>query len=235
MPQNPRHAHEHSQQGAVPSVQEFTVEIVAIADLRPHPRNYQDHPSDELEHLTESIIENGIYRNIVIASDNVILAGHGVVKAAAQMGKTQIPVYRLNVDSQHPRALKVLVGDNEIARLSMKDDRALTELLKELNSIDMHGLVGTGFDDNMLAGLLYVTRPMSEVKDKNEAAHWVGMPEYEDNTERLKVIVLFRNAQDRAQFAKRLDLEFTDNTRMTLSTWWPQKEQEDRASVRFEG
>ncbi len=114
-----------------PVISDFDVEIAKIADLRPHPRNYQGHPDDQLDHLIESIKANRIYRNIVIAQDNVILAGHGVVSAARKMGMDEIPVVRLEFDSDDPRALKVLTGDNEISHLAERDDRVLRAGLDE--------------------------------------------------------------------------------------------------------
>src|SRR3990167_8065544 len=135
------------------------IEMVKIERLRPHPRNYRDHPEDQLDHLSQSIKDNGFYRNVIISQDDVILAGHGVVKAATKMGLKEIPAVRLNVDSNDEHALKVLIGDNEIAHLATVDDRALTELLKELRDWDINRLIGTGFDANMIAALAFVTRP----------------------------------------------------------------------------
>ena len=63
-------------------------EMTPVSDLKPHPRNYKDHPDDQLEHIIESIKSTGFYRNIVIAQDGTILAGHGVVAAAKKMGLT---------------------------------------------------------------------------------------------------------------------------------------------------
>ncbi len=40
----------------------YTVRQMAVADLKPHPKNYKSHPSDQLEHLKQSITDNGIYR-----------------------------------------------------------------------------------------------------------------------------------------------------------------------------
>ena len=74
------------------------IELVEIAQLKPHPRNYRDHPDDQLEHLVQSIKDNGFYRNAVVSRDSVILAGHGVVKAAQKIGLKEIPVIRLDVE-----------------------------------------------------------------------------------------------------------------------------------------
>ena len=131
-----------------------TLELLPLADLRPHPRNDGTHPPDELAHLKASITTHGVYRNVVVANDGTILAGHGVIEAARALGHTQIPGQRLPYGPDDPRAVQVLVGDNHIARLRMQDDAALVELLQELQTHDPLALLGTGYDEAALAALV---------------------------------------------------------------------------------
>lgn len=207
-----------------------SVETADIASLNPHPKNYRKHPADQLEHLKKSLKANGFYRNVVVADDNTILAGHGVIEGAKALGWKQAPIIRLNIKANSPQALKILAGDNEISHLSENDDRALTELLREVKDKDIDGLMGTGYDDKMLAALAFVTRPASELQDFNAAAAWVGMPTYEPNQNPLKIVVSFKNKKDRAEFAKRLGINLTEKTR---AIWWPEKEKDDNSSLRF--
>lgn len=210
--------------------------MVPIDSIKSHPRNYRVHPDDEIDHLMESIRSNGIYRNIVIASDDVILAGHGVVQAAHRLGIEYVPAYRVDYDSDDPRAIKLLVSDNEISHLAMTDDRALAELLRELKDTDID-LLGTGYDDMMLANLVLVTRPASEIADLNAAAQWVGMPEYdlEGEDSRLEIIVRFVNEEDRQEFCRRLGLNASaiPTVGTGRSIWWPKREDDDNLSIRF--
>lgn len=212
--------------------EEFKTESVSIADLKPHPRNYRKHSEDQLKHIVESIRQHGLYRNVVITTDNTILAGHGVIEAAKKMKWKQISVIRLNVKPNEPRALKLLAGDNEISNLAENDDRALTELLKELQTSD--SLLGTGFDEQQLAALLMITRPSGEIKDFNEAAHWVGMPEFGVKEDDLKIVILFRNKKDRIKFQELNKLKTTYRSEIIWTAWWPEKKQDDIASVRFD-
>lgn len=130
-----------------------TLERVALADVRPHPRNYQQHPEAEIAHLMQSLTTHGVYRNVVIARDGTLLAGHGVVDAARRLGYTHLTMKRLDVDPNEPDALQVLVGDNEIARLAVKEADALVVLLEELRQEDPALLFGTGFDEATLKAL----------------------------------------------------------------------------------
>ncbi len=216
-----------------PSKSEIKIEKVPISELKPHPKNYRKHPDDQIDHLTESIGEHGFYRNVVISNDGVILAGHGVVEAAKKMKLKEIPVVRLGVSSSDPRAIKVLVGDNEIGHLGEVDDRALSQILKELKDADVEGLLGTGYDDKMLANLIYVTRPEAEIKDFDAAAHFVGLPEYGDSEKPINIVISFRSEADRQGFAEKCKLKILKKESKSWSTWWPEKEIDDATAVRF--
>jgi hypothetical protein len=207
-------------------------ETVSIDKLKPHPRNYRTHPEDQLAHIRESIRKNGIYRHVVVADDYTVLAGHGTLQAAKLEGYTEVPVVKLPLKADSPRALKVLTGDNEIGRLVDVDDYNLSQILKEVGDID--GLLGTGFDEMQLANLVMVTRPSSEIEDINEAAHWVGMPKFENVPAPLKLIISFKNEDHRNELLKRLKVKgFAKATGKTLSMWWPQRDREDVKSVAF--
>lgn len=212
-------------------------ETVAIADLKPHPRNYRAHPADQLEHLVQSLREHGLYRNIVVSRDGTILAGHGVVEAATELGWEEIAVIRLDVDPEDDQAIRVLTGDNELGRLAEVDDRLFSELLKELNDSDgeIDGLLGTGFDEQMLANLIYVTRPQSEIRSMDEAAHWAGMPDFGQVDEPLKIVVSCETPADRDDLMKKLGIHtVAKKTGDTWSAWWPPRDREDLSSLRFD-
>lgn len=206
---------------------------LSVADLVPHPRNYKAHPDDQIAHIMESIRTHGVYRNVVVARDGrTILAGHGVREAALRLKRETVLGVRVDLDPGEPLALKLLAGDNEMARLGMTDDRGLTELLRDVK--DSAGLLGTGFDDMMLANLLMVSRPASEVRDFNSAAEWVGMPEYESGGTLPKLVITFLNEEDRKQFTEQQGIRIDKVAGLTWSTRWPFTEREDVAGVRFE-
>jgi len=126
-------------------------EVVPLASLKPHPRNYKKHPAEQLKHLCASLRQYGQFRNVVVARDSTILAGHGVVLAMAKLGWEEATVVRLDLDPASPKALKLVALDNELPKFAETDDRMLTELLREVAAAD--GLLGTGFDDRSLTEL----------------------------------------------------------------------------------
>ena len=217
---------------------EFITEIVPLKTLSPHPRNYRDHPDDQLEHIKESIRANGYYRPIVTARDGTILAGHGVAKASAQLGQVNVPIRRMDLDPEEPAALKILAGDNEMSKLAMPDDRILTELLDEIarNVPGDDALLGTGFDNEKLAALLFVTRPMGEIRDFDAASEWTGLPEFDPSPIPPKMVIQFRNDDDREKFVAEFDIlvnkKFTKHAPV-WSAWWPARPRRDVESIKF--
>jgi hypothetical protein len=195
---------------AAPDVGAYATETVALGDLRAHPANYREHPTEQREHLLASIREYGIYRNIVVARDGTILAGHGVVEAAREGGLEAVPVVRLDLDADDPRALRLLAGDNEIARLAQTDARALADLLGE---IGREGWLGTGFDDGAFALLL------AELDGADPAGgDWAGMPPYEtaDHESAFRSTVHFRTPEDATAFFALIGRQ------QAASFWWPE-------------
>ena len=214
-----------------PIVETYPTEIKAIDDLKLHPRNYRKHPPEQIAHLKQSLKDNKQYRNIIVADDYTILGGHGVYLAAKALGWTHLEVKRLPIDPNSAQALKILAADNEISNLAEVDDRLLTEILKEVNEEDEAGLLGTGFDEQSLAGLVMVSRPQGEIQDFDAAAHWVGMPEYEAGQRALRVTVLFEDEETRMEFGRLFGVEFTAKTD---SMWYPPKSgQNDVRSLEF--
>lgn len=211
----------------------FSTELVPIESLKPHPKNYRKHLEEQLDHIAESVKANGIYKNIVVSSDGVILAGHGVYEACkARLKIPKVPIIRLALKSTSRKAMKILAGDNEMSKLAEVDDRLLSDILKDISDGD--DLLGTGFDKKMLANLIMVTRPESEIADENAAAHWVGMPEFEPGEETWRVIVHCRTQADRAKFLKYINAKVINKTvGKTASIYWPEKPKQDLKSVRF--
>lgn len=215
-----------------------SAEVVRLDSLRPHPDNYREHPPEQVAHVAASMREHGVYRNIVVAADSTILAGHGVALAAAEAGLDEVPVVRLSIAPDSPAALRLLAGDNEVGRLAEADDRKLAEILRGILDEDVDGLLGTGFDEEKLVNLIYVTRNADEIERKTDAAFWAGLPEFEPEDDRLRIIVAFESEDDRDRFMALIGAKIVNKrTGKTWSIWWPEKENEwDRAKTqRWQG
>lgn len=170
------------------------IEHVPLASLRPHPDNYRDHPEDQVEHIRASIRQHGVYRPLVVSNDDVVLAGHGLMIAEEAEGIETVPIVRVPYEHTDPRALQLLVGDNEIANLVDDSDAKLIDLLLQVqqSSDDADLLLGTGYSDQQLAALQALTAPPKSkgAWDPNDEWDKAGMDPYnsgETNDVRLTI------------------------------------------------
>ena len=125
-------------------------EPVPIGSIQAHPENYNHGDAGA---ISVSLDHLGQYRAIVVseASGN-ILAGNHTWMAAQMNGATEILAHLIPNLSPEDE-LRILVGDNQYARLATVDPYQLSEMLTELaHSAD--GLVATGYDGDMLDDLL---------------------------------------------------------------------------------
>lgn len=208
--------------------------MLPVTALTPHPQNYRSHPEAQLRHICESLRQHGFYRNVVIARDGTILAGHGVVLAAKMNDITHVPTIRVDLEPTDSRALKILTGDNELGRFAEDDDRMLTELLREIRETDPTALLGTGYDDSMLAALVMVTRPAHEIANLEGAGEWLGLPEYhETDGDIFQLVVTFTSEEDRAAFVEQKSIDIIKAQKRVWSARWPISDREDADSIRF--
>lgn len=196
--------------------------LLPLAELRPHPRNYRIHPPDQLAHIAASIKANGFYRNVVVARDGTILAGHGVVQACEMLGIGEVPCIQLDVEPGDARALRVLAGDNEISALGENDDALLGGLIQEIMN-GTEALLGTGLDEARAHALATAAAPLEKL------AEWEHLPA-EDTTAAVadsatstptcvhKVVVRFASDEDVAAFARLIG----QNIRKQSSVWFAQ-------------
>lgn len=127
-------------------------ELVAVGELKPHPKNPNRHSDGQIELLTKNIRYFGWRRTISVSRlSGYIVAGHGRLMAAQKLGVSAVPVdYQDFANESDEKA--VLLADNQLAELADMDDEELKSLLKELDGqIDLDL---TGFDAVAVEDLL---------------------------------------------------------------------------------
>jgi len=202
--------------------------MIPVSQMKPHPRNYREHPQEQIDHIKASIKSNTFTRNVVLAKDFTLLGGHGVHIAAEQMGLEVLPARVLDLDPNSIEALAVLAGDNEIGELGIIDDQKLVSLLVDIRKSGE--LEGTGYDDMRLSNLVFITRPPGDDDDFDAYAEWVGLPAYEPMEEPWKITVNFASEEDREAFGKLIGVNITDSMK---STWYPPRPKDDVSSIEF--
>ena len=122
------------------------LEYLAISDLKPNPRNARLHSKKQLHQIGASIDEFGFNVPVLIDRGNVIIAGHGRVEAARNLGMETVPVLRIeHLTDAQKRAFAL--ADNKIALNSSWDQEILQLDLKELCALDLNfDLEITGFE-----------------------------------------------------------------------------------------
>jgi ParB-like chromosome segregation protein Spo0J len=127
-----------------------------VEALIPYARNSRTHSDEQVAQIAASIREFGFTNPVLVDDEGGIVAGHGRVMAARQIGMTAVPTINVGWLSERQRRAYV-IADNQLAMNAGWDSMALSAELSDLQDIgfDM-GLLG--FDAEALAGLLGSTR-----------------------------------------------------------------------------
>jgi ParB-like chromosome segregation protein Spo0J len=107
--------------------------LTPVEQLRPYGQNARTHSQDQIEQITNSILEFGFTNPVLIDRDGVILAGHARVKAAKIIGMTEVPTLCLTeLDAAKRRAY--VVADNKLALNAGWDCEILASELKAIDT-----------------------------------------------------------------------------------------------------
>lgn len=121
------------------------VENLPLDRLRPWPRNARTHSRKQVKQIADSIQRFGFTNPVLIDGDDHILAGHGRVAAARQLGMPTAPCLRLDHMTAAEKRAYVL-ADNKLAINAGWDEELLAIELKELMEADIGFDIGiTGF------------------------------------------------------------------------------------------
>jgi ParB-like chromosome segregation protein Spo0J len=103
-------------------------------DLRPDGRNPRRHPTAQIRRIAKSMQTFGFLMPILINQDGRVVAGHGRLQAALNLGLEQVPTVQFDhLSEAQQRAY--LLADNQLALSSTWDDKLLAEQLKELSDL----------------------------------------------------------------------------------------------------
>jgi DNA modification methylase len=131
------------------------IEMRPTERLVPYARNARTHPEWQIAQIAASIAEFGFTNPILVGDDDVIVAGHGRLLAAEQIGLEEVPVIVLrHLTETQRRAL--VIADNKIAENAGWDEELLRRELAALQDADFDlGLTGFGEDElaQVLSGL----------------------------------------------------------------------------------
>jgi DNA modification methylase len=211
----------HSGQG-VPAGQPPLLKVVyrRIEELTLDPANPRRHSKKQILQLARSIDRFGFNVPILVDRFGNVIAGHGRLLAAKQLGLTEVPT--LCLDHLTPaQARGFMIADNRLTEIATWDDRLLAQQLKDLSLLDLDfDLEDIGFEmaeiDLRIASLDELPDPENDPADAvPDIAVGSAVSKRGDLWELGGHRVLCGNALDPAAFAALLDeqqaaMAFTD-------------------------
>lgn len=128
------------------------IEVWPIEKLVPYERNARTHSAAQVAQLAASITEFGFVNPILVDTGAGVIAGHGRLAAAKDLGLKEVPVVVLDHLSPEQRKAYV-IADNKLALNAGWDMSLLQEEVIGLQLADFD-LSLLGFDESELEGLL---------------------------------------------------------------------------------
>jgi len=171
-------------------------EMVALKDLKPHPKNPNKHPKKQLELLKKIIEKNGWRVPITVSErSGYIVRGHARYEVAKMLKMEKVPVDFQRYGSEEEE-LSDLLADNRISELASIDKDELREILEELSNIEDFDIELTG----------YTSQDLEKLMEKKEED-----PEVEFTQELLEehnyVVLYFDNEVDWQQACSLFDIK----------------------------
>jgi hypothetical protein len=152
------------------------IELIPVDDLAGYPGNARVHPSDQIALLCGMIQEYGFTTPLLTDGEGTLIAGHGRLAAAKQLGMFEVPCIRANHLSR-AQIKALVVADNKIALGSSWDMGLLKSEIEAIKEMDEALLGLTGFDfqelDDLLQGLL--TEESSDKDDEIPKVHFLNV------------------------------------------------------------
>jgi DNA modification methylase len=132
---------------------DLVVSSLPVASLVPYAENARTHSPAQVAQIAASIAEFGFVNPVLVDADGVLIAGHGRVMAAKQLGLASVPVLRLgHLSTAQARALRL--ADNQIALNSGWDEALLAAEIARIRDEAVVDLDVLGFSGMELDRLL---------------------------------------------------------------------------------
>ena len=130
------------------------IELWPIDRLRPYERNPRTHSDAQVDQIAASMVEFGSTNPILFDENAGILAGHGRLLAARQLGLADVPVIRFDHPSEAQKRA-YLIADNQLAMQAGWSEELLAQELAWLRD-ESFDLDLVGFDATELERLLAI-------------------------------------------------------------------------------
>lgn len=173
--------------------------LVEVSLLKPHPKNRNKHPQDQIDGLAKILKYQGIRAPIVVSKrSNKIVKGHGMLQAIKANHWDKAPVVYQDFKDDDQEWLYVQ-SDNAIASRSELDLSEINADLAELGpfDIDLLGIKNFTVDLN---------ERINQINRGDENSEWVDMPEFQEGDNYIKLTFIFASEENRDKFVKESEL-----------------------------
>ena len=126
----------------------YEFEVKKLSDLSEYATNSRTHSKEQLNQIARSIKKFGFTNPILVDEKNTIIAGHGRMYAARQLGIKQVPCIVVTGLEESDKAALVM-ADNKLAENANWDNDALHSELSFLKELD-YDLSLIGFSEDEL-------------------------------------------------------------------------------------
>jgi len=179
-----------------------------IESLKEYDRNSRTHSKDQIAELKRSIQEFGFTNPVLITAENEIIAGHGRVQAAQQLGLESVPTITLGDLSDEQRRAYV-IADNKLAMGAGWNEKRLVSELTRLQE-SRYDATLTGFSQEELKKLLSLSCPGDDAQ--------VHFSEELDESHNY-VVIYFGNEMDWLSAQTHFNLQSVSSKRQNGKAW----------------
>ena len=155
------------------------VQEVAIEKIKPYENNAKIHGAEQVEKLKASIEEFGFLTPCLIDKNYNLIAGHGRVMAAKEIGMEKVPCVFIEGLTEAQRKAYIL-ADNRLGELGTWDMDVVVGELESLRDADFD-IELTGFT---LDG---VSNDWFEQHERNDASRQEGNEEYNEFLDKFEI------------------------------------------------
>lgn len=124
----------------------LSIDYQSVGALTPRPSNPRTHTAKQVQQIADSIRRFGFTNPILVDDDNSVIAGHGRLEAAKQLGLDDVPTVRLS-DMNRAEIRAYVIADNKLAENAGWDRNLLGLELQYLSTLEIDfDVTLTGFE-----------------------------------------------------------------------------------------
>lgn len=202
-------------------------ETIKLSRLKPNPNNprvIRDHKFEKLCKSIETFPKMMKHRPIVVDADYVILGGNMRLRALQHLGFKEIPADWVSVASEFTEEEKpeFVIKDN--TNFGEWDNEALANEWDD-KPLEDWGHDVPRWDDSELISL---------INGGDENSEWIGMPEFEKEEGRPKLIISFDSENDMQIYIQENGIKIIGKNKKTWSASYPFRDKEQLVNMKYE-